>query len=139
MPGGRPTIYTDENLAKAAKYLVEWEGTGDVIPSQAGLAIYLGISLSCVEKWARDEKKQEFLRVLDQIEVKQQALLVNKGLSGDFNSNIAKLVLGKHGFKDKAESEITGKDGGPIELSDIERAKRLAFIVAQATERKNKE
>jgi hypothetical protein len=39
--------------------------------------------------------------------------LIAKGLSGDFNSAIAKLVLGKHGYHDRVES--TGADGGPIQ------------------------
>ena len=117
MAGGRPTKYNDDLIERAPEYLENWEAEGDLIPSQAGLAVFLKISISCVEKWSRQADKQEFLRVLDEIEVKQRSLLINRGLSGDFNSAIAKLVLGKHGFSDK--QELTGKDGGAIELTDL--------------------
>ena len=110
----RPTKYTEECIEKAAGYLKVWDKKGDVIPSQAGLALYLGVSISCVELWSRDKTKQEFLRVLDEIQSAQRGLLVNKGLSGDFNSAIAKLVLGKHGYSEKQTVENTGADGGPI-------------------------
>lgn len=111
----RPTKYTEENIAKAKDYLEVWESTGDVIPSQSGLADFLNISIACVENWATHEEKQEFLGVLDAIERKQRNILINRGLKGEFNSNIAKLVLGKHGFKEKTENALTGYDGGPIE------------------------
>jgi hypothetical protein len=111
MPGGRPSKYTEECLERAASYLDEWQERGDVIPSQAGLALHLGVSISCVEKWAKHEDKQEFLRVLDEIQSKQRTLLLNKGLGGDFNSNIAKLVLGKHGFSDRQEVKHSGSIG----------------------------
>lgn len=48
-------------------------------------------------------------------------------------------LLGRHLklFTDKVEH--TGKDGGPIELTDTERAARIAAIVEQAKQRKVKE
>lgn len=115
----RPTKYTEECLSRCAEYLEVWAETGDVVPSQAGLATFLGISISCLENWATHEDKQVFLGVLDKIESMQRGLLVNRGLAGDFNSTIAKLILTKHGFSDKAETALTGKDGGPIAV--IER------------------
>ena len=109
---GRPTKYTDVMIAKAGDYLDSWDSDDDVvIPSQEGLAVFLGVSLSCVEKWGQDENKQAFLRVLDAIQAKQRLLLVNKGLSGDFNSNIAKLILSKHGYSDKQDLNHTSEDG----------------------------
>jgi len=114
MAGGRPTKYTEENIGKAAQYLEVWESLGHAIPSQSGLADYLDVSIKCVENWATHEDKQEFLGVLDAIERKQRNVLISKGLKNEFNSNIVKLVLGKHGYSEK--SELTGAGGGPIEF-----------------------
>ena len=111
MAAGRPTIYTDELIENASGYLDNWEESGDAIPSQAGLAVYLGVSISCVENWGRDEGKQEFLRVLDEIESRQRSLLINRGLMGLFNSAITKLILSKHGYHEKTIQDNTSSDG----------------------------
>lgn len=114
MTMGRPTIYSQELLEKAVSYIVRYEEYGDEIPSNVGLALHLGISQRILNYWANDEDKKDFLHILDCIQSKQQQVLINKGLNGDFNSNICKLVLGKHGFHDKQETELSGPGGGPI-------------------------
>jgi hypothetical protein len=47
----------------------------------------------------------------------QERILVSKGLKGEFNSNIAKLALGKHGYTDK--QDVTS-DGKALPLAGIE-------------------
>jgi len=42
------------------------------------------------------------------------------GLSGEFNSNIAKLALGKHGYHDKQDNTLSGPDGKPVTVAAIE-------------------
>ncbi|WP_415843310.1 terminase small subunit [Xenorhabdus thuongxuanensis] len=37
--------------------------------------------------------------------------LINKGLTGDFNSTIAKMMLTKHGYSDKQEIDHRSPDG----------------------------
>ena len=103
MPGGRPTTYTDEMLKKAHKYLDEWENEGDAIPSVVGLAKYIERSKTCIYDWAKEESKAEFADILANINETQRQVLINKGLKGEFNSNITKLVLGKHGYSEKKE------------------------------------
>lgn len=114
MTMGRPSIYSLELLEKAIGYLANYEDFGDEIPSNVGLALHLGISQRILNYWANDEEKQDFLHILDCIQAKQQQVLINKGLNSQFNSNICKLVLGKHGFHDKQETEVSGPGGGPI-------------------------
>ena len=117
MPVGRPTKYTPELLKKAQAYLDgAWEQTDSVIPSHVGLALELDITTETLYVWAKEEGKKQFSDILAKILQKQQNTLISKGLSGDFNSNITKLVLGKHGFHDKQDTELTGANGGVIDL-----------------------
>ena len=48
--------------------------------------------------WAKDENKREFSDILDQINTKQECVLLDNGLTGKFNASITKLMLGKHGY-----------------------------------------
>lgn len=121
MPAGRPSEYTLEIAAKAWNYLETYESLyKDAIPSIVGLADALNLSESTLYNWDKEDKP-EFLGILAAIKAKQQRVLLNKGLTGDFNSAIAKLVLGKHGYHEKQETELTGKDGGPLEITEIKR------------------
>lgn len=105
---GRPTTYNDEVLAKARSYLNGgWRENGDVIPSAVGLCAYIERARSTVYKWRTEKGKEAFSDILEQIDEIQQAELLNKGLTGDFNSTIAKLVLAKHGYNDRVEQDIT--------------------------------
>ena len=108
MPAGIPTDYTPELVEKAKDYVANYTSYGDEIPSISGLSIYLGKSRGCINRWGSEEGKEEFKDILEEILSKQENVLINKGLTGDFNSNITKLVLGKHGYSDKQDLNATG-------------------------------
>ena len=95
-----------------------WQSQGDMIPSHEGLMLFIGISSTCCYDWAKEENKKEFSDILDKLMLMQKQVLINKGLSNEFNSNIAKLVLGKHGLSDKRE--LTGADGKDLIPSGID-------------------
>ena len=114
MPAGRPTKYTKELIAKCYEYIEVWDTLGDIIPSQIALQDFIGISNACLSDWRNDPEKAEFSSILDKINRLQQKELINKGLSGDFNSNITKLVLGKHGYHDKQDQNLGGQPDNPI-------------------------
>lgn len=112
---GRPTDYSEALLKKAREYV---EGDYDTIyshaiPSHLGLCEALSIAKSTLYKWAGEQGKEAFSDILQKCNAKQHNILISKGLTGDFNSAIAKLVLGKHGYHERVEQ--TGADGGPIE------------------------
>lgn len=115
MPAGRPTLYTDELVRKAWDYVSGDFDTiyGHAIPSHMGLCEALSINKTTLYRWADEKDKTEFKEILSECLAKQHNILISKGLTGDFNSAIAKLVLGKHGYHDRVEQ--TGADGGPIE------------------------
>ncbi len=100
---GRPCELTDEILEKTKAYLEGYESCGDVIPSIAGLSCELGKARSTIYQWKSDGASQEFTDMLDAILASQERKCLNKGLSGDFNSAITKLILCKHGYSDKPE------------------------------------
>jgi hypothetical protein len=103
----RPTKYTQEILEKAQHYLDNYEEYDDIIPSQAGLALVLGLSRQTLRTWSQAEDKEEFLDILDRIHQKQECVLLDKGLDGTFNATIVKLALGKHGYHDRAQEGST--------------------------------
>ena len=104
---GRPTKYGQEIVTKARHYLDNHGQYGHKIPSTAGLALVLGLSRETLRLWSKDEDKKEFLGILEAINQKQECVLLDNGLDGTFNSTITKLVLGKHGYHDRAQQEGT--------------------------------
>ena len=117
MSGGRPTKYTPELMEKAKSYLDDYEHHGAQFPSHIGLALYLDINTDTIYDWAKQESKKAFSDILAKILQTQHEMLIGHGISGDFNSNITKLVLGKHGYSEKHSQEHSGK----VEIKQIER------------------
>lgn len=100
-------------MEKASEYVKGgWKAEGDMIPSIQGMACYLDVSERVIYDWGN--KNEEFLHILNICKTKQHNTLTNGGLSGDLNAAITKLVLGKHGYHDNVNQQITGKDGGPV-------------------------
>jgi len=104
---GRPTKYNTALLEKAQHYLDNYEEYEEVIPSAVGLALVLDITRATLYAWAKDEDKKAFSDILDNINKKQEQVLLKNGLNNKFNSNITKLVLGKHGYHDRPQQEGT--------------------------------
>ena len=112
MPAGRPTDYSEEMLRKSRDYLDNFkEVHGHIIPSVVGLAKVLGKHADTLYEWAKHEDKKEFSDILRRINNNQHFELLHGGLSGELNSNITKLVLGKHGYHDKQDQTIAPGNG----------------------------
>lgn len=114
--GGRPLEYNfDELKPKIEQYL---ESCVDVynedtkrydvkLPTIEGLSLALDIAKVTVFDW--EDKYPEFSYFIDKLRAKQAEKLLNKGLSGDYNPTISKVLLTKHGYREGIEN--TGKDG----------------------------
>ena len=125
---GRPTKYDDTIIPRTIEYIdscedeeYDWtksESSGKVdseswehrirvnLPTMEGLALKLDVSRDTLYEW-RDNYK-EFSDTLRKLLHKQQQMLIAKGLSGDYNPTIAKLILSaNHGMKEKTEQDIT--------------------------------
>lgn len=105
----RPTDYSDEKARKARLYLESYEDQGHAVPSVAGLAVFLGQGRRTLYSWA--EQHEEFQHILEAIGAKQEQEALSKGLKGDWNATIVKLLLGKHGYSDKSETDHKSTDG----------------------------
>jgi serine protease inhibitor len=110
---GRPTKYSDDLIPLAEDYLENHIDYGDVVPMVVGLCKVIERSQSTIYNWAKDDDKPAFLDILKRIEEKQHAVLVNKGLTGEFTSPITKMMMTKHGYSDKQEIEVSEKDVTP--------------------------
>lgn len=105
MPGGRPTTWSKALEKKAWDYVNGgWQEVGHVFPSAVGLCSYLNRSKTRIYEWAKDEDKQ-FRDILSKINQEQEIVAWNRGMVGDYNANLVKLLLGKHGYSDKLETE----------------------------------
>ncbi|NIA76337.1 hypothetical protein HBA43_19245 [Providencia rettgeri] len=105
---GRPSKFA-ESLAKAKEYLMGgYETVGDVVPSVAGLACYLDVSRKTVYEWAKEST--DLSDTLEGILAMQENKLINKGLNGDFNPTITKLMLANHGYSEKQEVDHKSSD-----------------------------
>ena len=136
---GRPTEYNEGILTRCEEYLaVSKDEYGKLIevkntqgesreqfipkltvnlPSIAGLALFLGVSRTCLYEWK--DKYPAFSYILGVVLLEQEKRLIENGLSGDYNSNIAKLALGKHGYSDK--TELTGAEGKDLFNKDDQK------------------
>jgi hypothetical protein len=117
----RPTNLTDEVLAKAKDYLSSYRDEyGHAVPSVVGLCRAIDRARSTVYLWAEDSEG-EFSDILEGIKEIQEAVLIDGGLKGNFNSTITKLMLTKHDYSDKVDS-THGGNGTPIEtITRVER------------------
>ena len=108
---GRPTLYTPERVKAAWAYVNGgWIEAGDKVPSIAGLACEIGVYRETCHNWAKDQDN-EFFDILKAIAQKQERTLVNMGLDGTFNPPITKMMLSKHGYSDRVETDHKSSDG----------------------------
>jgi len=111
----RPTDYTPDIVQKAKDYIyVPVAAHGDDIPTIAGLALYLQLSRETIYAWAKDPTKSEFSDIVSDILAAQENTLVQKGLKGDFNPTITKLMLSKHGYVERQDITSADKPVAPL-------------------------
>ena len=125
MTAGRPTKLTDEARLQTKQYIkicedediqqltgLSVKGTelyknklNVHLPSIEGLARYLHVNKTTIYEWCKED--EEFSNDIESLRNKQAETLINKGLSGDYNPTIAKVLLTKHGYREGVETDIT--------------------------------
>jgi len=100
---GKPTVCERVALDKGKEYLdlFKKQGKGaipdEIIPSTAGMALYIGCSKSFLEDKLKTSPKLQSL--LNELFALQETLALNKGLKGKYNRYITGLVLNQYGYK----------------------------------------
>ena len=118
-PGGRPPKWI-ECVQPAWEYVNGgFQKEGDVVPTIAGLAVSMQCSRESIHAWSREH--QEFSDIVKALMAKQERMLANGGILGDYNTAITKLLMSKHGYSDKVETAHTGPDGGPLQIAEVVR------------------
>jgi len=116
---GQPTKYNEDMLEKARHYLENFEKLGDAVPSIVGLACELSVCESTVYNWAAAKGNEKFLGTLELIKNMQHRTALNKGITGEFNSAITKLLLHNHGYSDKVDQTLSAPSGGPVQIIEL--------------------
>lgn len=147
---GRPSKYNEDILTKTREYIDLCVDSYEVktrpfinsskhvgdedylvkhtkIPTLEGLAFFLKVNKDTIQEWKKEH--EEFSVLIQELLAKQADELINKGLSGDYNPTIAKVLLTKHGYREGIEQ--SGEDGKPLipdTLSSEEKEKLLSLI-----------
>lgn len=153
---GQPTKYRKEFVKKVDEYIRENQDEEIQILKQANeekgyemyenrlrvrlptiesFSLYIDVDKKTLYNWARDHV--EFFHALEKITKEQQKRLLENGLSGRYNSTIAKLVLSaNHGMRDKVDVRTPGEDEpGTV---DEEYQKMMARTINQYLDDRNR-
>ena len=113
MKRGRPSEYNKKLVKKAEEYFLTGWKEEEVVPTIAGLALYIGTSRDIIYDWMKDDTKQDFSYIVKCIQSLQEKKLVGGGLDKTFSPQIAALMLAKHGYR--TSTDVTS-DGKPIPI-----------------------
>lgn len=125
-PVGRPRKYSAKQIKEISQKLEEYIETAE-IPIVAEFAYKNNILREALYDYP------EFSTLLKKLIAKKETVLEKGMLSGDLVPSAAIFSLKQVGWSDKQQTEITGKDGGPIRSEvDIEKVvKRLAHLLPE--------
>lgn len=137
MTAGRPTDYSEEMLTKTREYIDSAEdveiGVKHIkvnLPTIEGLALFLGVNKTTIYEW--EQVHEEFSHDTGRLRAKQAKELVNKGLSGDYNPTIAKVLLSRHGYREGIDTDLTSKGEKIVNTVEVD-------LIAQGVAEKLKE
>jgi hypothetical protein len=102
----RPTIYSEEILEKAREYL-EVLPEDEVIHSVEGLSDFLGVHRDTIYDWCSQDDKEEFSYIVNRMMMRQGKNLINGSLTRKLEPRTSGMMLGKHGYTTKTETDIT--------------------------------
>lgn len=125
---GAPTKLTPKTIEKAKGYLEQCEDkthftdkggvsyTDVRLPSMAGLAKHIGVHKDTIYSWCKEEAElydkelvQQISVIVKEINTEQEIRLLNGGLGGIYTPKIAGMIMSKHGYSEKTETDITTK------------------------------
>lgn len=135
----RPSILTTDLREKAKGYLahrmdnVELTDKGTLafvevqLPSVVDLALYIGVNKDTIYDWVNKDSPrydEEFSDIVKEVLAEQEKRLLNNGLGGLYAPKVVGMILAKHGYSEKIETDITSKGeaiGSNAVISDLTR------------------
>lgn len=114
----RPKELYQANVDSARVWLDDRSNIGihTLLPTIEGLALHLGISRDTVYAWEEDglqddatDVQIQFSDIVKELRAAQAEKLMQNSLQGRYNPMISKLLLSKHGYVEKQETDITTK------------------------------
>lgn len=97
--GGRPRSYHPKYARRVLKY-IKYADDNNKLPSIAGLSLFLNCSRQTIYKWKGEN--EDFAEAVEFLMAVQEQTLLDKGLTGEWNTSISRLVLGtNHNYNDK--------------------------------------
>lgn len=99
---GRPSGYDETMPLKIIEY-IELSIKDKQVPTTAGLGLHIGINKDTIFEWRK--KYEQFSDSYDLMMLFQENEVWQKALTGEYNSNISKLMLFNHGYTDKVETK----------------------------------
>lgn len=135
MPAGRPSKLNQELIDKAEEYLkscndrIETTDKGALsyvnvsLPSVVGLALYIGVNKDTIYTWCKGDSdiEKQFSDIVKRVNNEQENRLLNNGLGGLYAPKVVGMVLSKHGYSEKTETDITSK-GEKLTIGDPQLA-----------------
>lgn len=122
---GRPALYGPKDIARIQTEFREYIETTD-IPIVAEFAYKHHVSREALYQY------DDFFTLLKDCTTKKEAALEALALKGDVNVTMAIFSLKQLGWTDKTQTELTGKDGGAIEIdTPRERIERRIAGIAE--------
>ena len=137
----RPTKLTEELIEKARTYLPTCTDnpiTTDRgalsyvevnLPTIVGFALFLGIHKDTVYDWCKheDNLSKQFSDIVKEIEAEQEKRLVNGSLGGLYAAKTSGMLLSKHGYAERTETDITTKGESLNPNDEALKAAALAY------------
>jgi hypothetical protein len=116
--GGRPTKYDPSIIQKAEEYLSTCGREQTKLPKLTEFYRWIDITRETGDEW--QNKYPEFSYTCKKIMELQQETLIDDGMYGGKEVNQAMaifLLKANHGMVETSRTEVTGKDGEPIQLN----------------------
>jgi len=103
---GFVTTYNGDTLTEAVQYVSGgYSELDQEVPTTAGLARHLKCCRMTLNAWRKAHPA--FNDIMEEMSAEQEVKLINGGLSSKYNYAITKLMLARHGYHDKVDSDIT--------------------------------
>lgn len=130
---GRPSLKPEDAIARIDAYLSDIAAKKE-IPFIEEIAAMFGVDEDTIGNWAKSD--EQFLGAIKRVKNWQKWRLKADSLNNKVNPASAIFQLkANHGMVETSRTELSGKDGGPIQTKDTsDPQKKLELLKAKIAE-----